>query len=83
MSITIRGIRIESLNLGKTEGKQRLSGSYSLVSSDDKVLATQPFNQGYGGMEIAPSPATLIALDGLCKSFQNDVCAHIGVPITE
>lgn len=76
MSVGLRGIRVARVSIDKED---KISGAYELVSTADKVLATQPFGDGYGTMEISTSPATAQALSALKASIQADISALIGL----
>lgn len=78
MAVGIRGIRLESLSVGKDGDSFKVSGQYALISTVDKVLAKQTFNQ-YGGMDIPASPATVRAMEDLRSSLEADISAHIGL----
>lgn len=83
MGIVIRGIRLEALSFGRDDkGKPKVSGNYVLVSTTDKVLATQPFNQ-YGGIDVSLSPDSIKAMDVLEASIKRDVHAMIGLDVVE
>jgi len=74
MGIAIQGIKIETLTLNGSNP----TGSYALIGSTGKTLATQPFNT-YGGIEISISPATSKAIDAMLASIKADICALIGL----
>jgi hypothetical protein len=80
MAITIKGIKIESVILGRDEnGAYKVSSSeYSLISSKDTVLAKQTVG-GYGGMVLEPSPATKKALETFISGYIGDVTALLGL----
>lgn len=79
VGLAIRGIRVESLVFGRdSTGKPRISGKYALLSTSDRVLATQPFNE-YGGIDINLSPDTIKAMDAFEASIKRDVHATIGI----
>lgn len=77
--LTIRGIRLDAINIPKPDddGRRKVSGQYALISTAEKVLATQPFNT-YGGIDITPSPATIQALDRFLALFSADVSMMLG-----
>lgn len=79
MAIGIRGIRIETASLSPTgSGTFEIQGTYSLISTADKVLATQQVN-GYGGIKLNPSPSTMKALDAFLSAFKSDMNALLGL----
>lgn len=82
MAIGIRGIRIETVSLSPSgsgpSGNLELQGTYSLISTADKVLATQQVN-GYGGIKLNPSPSTVKALDAFLAAFKSDMNALLGL----
>ena len=83
MPITIKGIRIEDVSIGRDEekgGDTLKSATYSLISSADKVLAKQSIG-GYGNMTIEPSPATKKALAAFMDSYKADVATTLGLEI--
>ncbi len=78
--ITIKGIRIESLSIARdSDGRDQITAAYSLLSSLDRVLAKQEVN-GYNGVKIQPSPATLKAFGDAITAYRNDICLTIGLP---
>jgi len=81
MPITIKGIRIESVGIKRSEesGIEDIEGAtYSLISSADCVLARQPIG-GYGGLTLKPSPATIKALREFVASYKADIVAVLGL----
>ena len=83
MAITIKGIRLESLDLklNHEAGTYEVSaGKYSLVSSVEKVIATQDIN-GYGVLKIQMSPQTWQDLHAFIQSFKADVQAVLGLDL--
>jgi len=82
MPITIKGIRIESLSIkttGAEQGEGPITSEYSLISSDDKVLAKQSIG-GYGGMKVQPSADTVGALNAFIKMYKRDINTVLGLP---
>lgn len=73
--ISIQGIRVKSLSIKNGE---KVSGTYELVSTADKVLATQAFNQ-YGELDVSLSPATQKALDQLLAAIKSDLNIILGL----
>lgn len=81
MAITLKGIRLESLeiNRDKESGGMKLnSASYALISSAEKVLANQTVG-GYGGMTVNPSPETLEFLEKFMVSYKRDITTVLGL----
>jgi hypothetical protein len=83
MPITIKGIRIDSVTIERLDenGAVNLKGAtYSLISSTDHILATQPIG-GYGGIALKPSPATMKALETFMQSYKADVLTVLGLEL--
>lgn len=81
MAITLKGIRLESLDIqrDKDAGGMKLSSAqYALISSADKVLANQAVG-GYGGMVVAASADTLKLLEQFMDSYKRDITAVLGL----
>lgn len=80
MAITIRGIRIKTLTITPSpdEGDDKVSATYQLISSADKVLAEQTIG-GYNGMKVGLSPASCKALDDFVKSYRSDINMTLGL----
>jgi hypothetical protein len=76
--ITIAGAKVNNLSVTREGDKPKLTGQSSLMTSDEKVLAKQSFND-YGGMEIAWSAETTKAIDNLLACVKNDIHTNIGV----
>lgn len=76
--IGIRGINIKSLSLEKENDAMKIVGKYALMSTTDKVLATQSVN-GYGDLEVRPSADTVKAMDAFIKAFKRDIESVIGL----
>ncbi len=84
MAITIKGIRIDYIVLERDEvnGKVSIkSAQYSLISSTEHVLATQSIN-GYSGLALKPTAATLNNLDEFLKSYHADVLSVLGLDLS-
>lgn len=79
-AITIRGIRIKTLNITPQPdpGDEKITGTYQLISSADKVLAEQSLG-GYNGMKLTPSPATQKALDTFMSAWKADIETLLGL----
>ena len=83
MPITIKGIRVEFVTIERSQesgGFDIKDARYSLVSSTDHVLATQPIG-GYGGMSLKPSPDTRKALEAFMLSYKKDVVSVLGLEL--
>lgn len=79
MPITLLGARLTNCSIGqKEEGGPQVSGTYSLLSSAGKVVATQAFNS-YSEIKVPFSPSTLNALSVFLASAEKDINAHIGL----
>ena len=79
--ITIKGIRVESINLllSKESGSMELQqAEYSLISSVDKVLAKQTIG-GYNSMKVEASRDTLNLLEKFVESYKKDVSDVLGL----
>ena len=71
--ISIKGIRIENMNLNReSDGRMKLTGQYGLVSTADTILAKQGFN-GYSDLAYTLSPDT----EKLLREFTTSVIADI------
>ena len=78
MAITIQGIRLDGVTLNKEDGKEKITGSYELMSSTDTVLAKQAFN-GYSSMVVNWSPETLKLLRDFKQAVQRDITLTLGL----
>ncbi len=81
MAITIKGIRIKSINIQRSEesgGMELNSAEYCLISSTDRILAKQSIG-GYGGVTVSPSQETLELLSKFTESYQKDVTGVLGL----
>lgn len=72
MEIFIKGVKINSLNVGFKEGQEEIQGNYSLMSSIDKVLAKDNFN-GYSDIKVAFSPKTLASFNAFLTGVKEDL----------
>lgn len=79
-NIAIRGIRIKELAIkpGEESGDERVTCTYQLISTADKVLADQSVG-GYNGMKVPFSPATCKAYDEFLRSYRNDINMVLGL----
>jgi len=81
MAITLKGIRVETVNLGRdadSGGTKISSASYSLISSADMVLAKQSIG-GYGDTPLEPSPDTIKAMREFVRLYQQDITRVLGL----
>lgn len=81
MAITIKGIRITSiqLTLDKETGFFRIENSqYELLSSTDHVLAQQAIG-GYGGRTLKATQETEKLLSQFVQSYRKDVDTTLGL----
>jgi hypothetical protein len=80
MAIGIRGIRLDVLtvNLKPDDSEEKVSGTYSLISTADKVLAQQSFNS-YNGLKMPLSPGTHKALTAFIELYKADINAVLGL----
>lgn len=83
MPITIQGIRITSLTIAREEeGGDKITASYSLMSSVGKVLAKDNFTSksDYGKESVfVPSSETSKALASAVASYVRDAEIHLGL----
>lgn len=83
MAITIQGIRITSLTITRQEeGGDKVSASYSLMSSVGKVLAKDNFtsHSDYGSTSVfVPSSETSKALAAAVAAYVRDAEIHLGL----
>ena len=65
-------IKVKDWKIENKEGKEVITGLYSVMLGD-KVIATQAFNTGYGGVEIkfdrAVDEAVKAATKSICESI--------------
>lgn len=78
MSITIRGVRLDSLSVSHDGDKEKVTGQYSLMSNQDKALAKQGFN-GYSEVKVDFSHNTMKALNALQKGVKEDIEIVLGL----
>jgi len=82
MAITIRGIRITSLTVARSDdGADKITADYQLISSLDKVLAKESLSskQSYGENVFTPSPQTTKALADAVALYKADVETSLGI----
>lgn len=79
MAITIRGIRLDSLSVEKDDkGQRKVTGAYSLMSSEDVVIAKQTFN-GYSDIQVGLSVETLKHLTKFTAGVKGDLESTLGL----
>jgi len=79
MAIAIRGIRVEALEIKRSDtGDNTLEGRYSLISTADKVLATQSFN-GYNDIKVSMSVETQKAFNDFIGGMKKDIQVVLGL----
>lgn len=82
MSITLKGIRLESVSLERQESSGKLElklASYSLLSSTDHVLANQTIGGYSDKVKVQPSLDTLKLLEAFLNSYKKDVTQTLGL----
>lgn len=82
MAITIKGVRITSITVSRTEeGSDRVSCNYELISSADKVLAKQSLSSisSYNESVFVPPSDTLKQLSDAVEKYKRDVESHLGL----
>ncbi len=83
MPITIKGVRITSITVSRDEsGAEKVQSSYQLISSTDKVLATETLSSKseYGSQPtFVPPNATMKALQAAVDQYKKDVEEHLGM----
>jgi hypothetical protein len=82
MAITIKGVRITSITVSRTdEGSDRVSCNYELISSADKVLAKQSLSSvsSYNETMFVPPSDTLVELGKAVERYKRDVETHLGL----
>lgn len=78
MGIGIRGIKVTSVSIDLKGDEDKIQGNYALMSTNDKVLATQSFN-GYSDIKIAFSAETLKAFNTFLAGVKNDINNVLGL----
>ena len=76
--IGLRGIRLDKVEVDIKGGEIKTSGKYSLVSTTDKVLATQGFNS-YSDIIVELSADTHKALGAFLSALKLDVDRVLGL----
>ncbi len=77
-TISIRGIRLDTVSIKNHGDDSGVTASYSLLSNADKVLATQEIG-GYNGPKITPSASTIGKLNEFLKAYKNDINTVLGL----
>ena len=73
MEKAIKDIKINRISVEKDdEGKESITGSYSLLSPSGAVMAKQSFN-GYNSVKLEPSEKTRKLLLDMVLSFKEDI----------
>ena len=80
MAITVKGIRLKSVNIGeqKDDGQREVTGSYDLMSNMDIPLAKQTFN-GYGDIKITFTAETQKAFQAFLTGVKKDISMVLGL----
>ena len=80
MPITIKGIRIKSLSITTKpdQGECGVTSDYELLSSEDRVLASQSVG-GYNGLKVQPAADTVGALNAFIKLYKRDINTVLGL----
>ena len=80
MAITVKGIRLKSVNVGeqKDDGQREVTGSYDLMSNADIPLAKQTFN-GYGDIKITFSQETQKSFQAFLTGVKKDISTQLGL----
>ena len=73
MAIGIKGLRIDKIDIVTVpdEGDEKVAGSYSIISTKDKVIAKQNFN-GFNDIKITMSSGTKEVLGNFIASIKKD-----------
>lgn len=82
MPITIQGIRVKQITIGRDdEGADRISASYELVSSADKVLAKENVTSkaSYGETVFVPPSDVTKLLSGAVMAYKKALEQHLGL----
>ena len=77
--IAIRGIRITNLTIERgSDGEEKISAHYELLSTEDRVLAKQEIG-GYQGLKIQPSASTIKLFKDALSAYKADVNIVLGL----
>jgi hypothetical protein len=75
----VKGIKVGSVSIDRdSEGKEKITGNYSLISEIDKVIAKQSFN-GYSDIEVAWSSDTITIFNNFMLSIKKDIQNTLGL----
>lgn len=79
--IAIKGVKLDSLEIKRDvdSGEEKFTGAYSLMSTNDKVLAKQNFNTYSSDIKVAPSQETQKLLTNLMTSVKSDIQTALGL----
>lgn len=81
MPVSIQGIRVDNVDIVQKpdDGDEKVSGNYSLMSNNGKVLAKQAFN-GYSETIKVNLPAdTVKAKNAFMKLLKRDIETVLGM----
>jgi len=71
--ISIKGVKVDNVQIKQGDkGEFIVTGSYSIISSSDKVIATQSFND-YSEIKVGLSQETQKALENFSSLLKTDV----------
>jgi len=76
-AVTLKGVSLRKLDISLEDGKEKLTGTYELMSSEGVVLAKQSFND-YSGIKVEWSSETKSALLKLMALAQSDIDLQLG-----
>ena len=76
--ITVKGVRIESISISRDDKEDKVTGSYSIISNMDKVIAKQGFNS-YSDIKIDWSSDTKKALVAFIEAVKEDIENTMGL----
>ena len=76
--IAIQGLRLDSISITLEDTEDKVTGYYSLMSNQGKVLAKQSFND-YSGVKITFSAETLKALNSFLVGAKKDAEVTLGL----
>jgi hypothetical protein len=78
--ITIEGVRINNVTFTRdSDGKEKMSGNYSLVSSNGKVIAKQDFNEYSSSLKIEQTGETAKLVQDLYSAIKKDIEEQLGL----
>lgn len=82
MPITIKGIRVTSMTVGrKEEGSDKISCNYELISSEDKVLAKQSLSteSAYNETVFIPPSDVVRQITDAATAYRKAIEQHLGI----